>query len=182
MLHQVKIISKAAPEITEFSKIIKNITVLIDSGFLLMTKGRFFPQNVSATRMVAKIYSPSRNSTIGKQQEPAITLDTPVYFPVFNVLLLLFKAKINVSKSELKLDSVLLISLYTCDRYSCNVLQLGCACFAMFVATLDEDGQETIETRIRTGSFQIPILAAEPKREQMLDPLVLTSLPRFTLL
>jgi hypothetical protein len=155
------------PDITGFSPIVDRVTMFIDAA-------RFLPDNVTAVKFTARVYSPTRKAIVDKKFESEVKLDTPVYFPVFD-------CKFSVPKSAVKKDCLLMIDFYTCDRYTSEPVQLGCACLSLMAVALDNDIMEVAsDLKIRTGAFQLPIMLSQPSLEQLLDHARLSDCMRIT--
>lgn len=137
------------------------VTIIFDSA-------RYLPDNVSASKLDARLYNPKRNNYSSHCSIASkIVLDTPVYFPVFETVML-------IPARDITIFSVVVVTLSTCDRFTGVTVIIGTVCIPLCI----DDGRDNNELQISTGAYQLPILVNLPTREAMNDRDALSQLPR----
>lgn len=127
------------------------VTIIIDSA-------RFLPEEVSATKLYATLYSPTLNRRKEVKFDQQINLSTRAYMPVY-------ATKMSFLKEDVLHDSFLIVKILTCDKLKLEVMTVGY--FHIQLALKPEDARDDVEFRL--GAFQVPIMVSEKSRDELLD-------------
>ncbi|KAI8918898.1 hypothetical protein BC831DRAFT_481951 [Entophlyctis helioformis] len=147
----------------------ESITVVIEGA-------RFLPENVTTTRVFAKLYT-NRFKPIPKfpEMSTGFNLDSPIYSPTFNV-------KQTLDGGNIDPTAVLVFKVYSIDNYAVRRRLVGSAALNLFndATTMTQpESRATADTSlVNAGAFQIPIYSVDFDKAAPLRVNKLGSTPR----
>ncbi|KAJ6659435.1 hypothetical protein lerEdw1_018669 [Lerista edwardsae] len=145
-------------------------------GFdLYIDGGRFLPDNVTVTRVTARIFT-SDFSQIGPDISTGIDLNSSIFDPLYNY-------SIEIREPVISPCATLLLKVYSIDRLSSRLILIGWASLNLFVEsgthTTPELGAKGTQVSLNDGAHQLRIFHNSPCPDQPFSTHNLTLTGRY---